>query len=75
MRLPLKMEYHLLSDIFQVNTLAWLHSVKIACITLASISPQQIKITKFGPSVLNKVILTNYQISCLHEIRAYYSVK
>ena len=58
-----------LADIFQMKMLTLLCFVKILYMT-PNTSPQQIEMTKFGPSVMNDIMLTHCQISCLHEIQA-----
>ena len=66
----MKIAYHSLLDIFQWKMLmTWSHVIKIFCIA-RNISLQQIKMIISGPSIMDAVMLANYQISCLHEIRA-----
>ena len=67
-----EMECHMLPDIFQVNMLTC-HGyilLKYYAWHQSQNTKQQISMTTFGPSVMNKTMLTLWQISCLYQIHA-----
>ena len=65
MQLQVKMEYNIFPDVLQAN----LHFVKLLCIT-PNISLNELKLKKYGAYVINGVMFTNCQLSCLHKTRA-----